>query len=283
MPPAPGVRRHISRGRDVVLPRSAAFSSTPRLLFRPRYPTRAPPLESNISLGRELFGGFAQILLEIGGSRGEWLCALREVGWGNVLVTGYLREQIARVLPELGRAMDEHPDMVNERFPRRQRPSVAAARGDRRKPRAILLMDADVLYPAQIFNGHPLAQLTALMLDREYLPKDDDPVLVPVKDGRPFEFRKKWTGQADLVGESIGFFKIDPRDLPMLIEETRTRMGGNDVRDSYDDVLRAMVLADRFGFEDVTSLPWTEIDFPDDLTRARDEVLPRIERVTESP
>ena len=33
-----------------------------------------------------------------------------------------------------------------------------------------------------------------------------------------------------------------------------------------------MVLAgppDRFGFEDVTGLPWTEIDFPEDVVRAR--------------
>ena len=36
-----------------------------------------------------------------------------------------------------------------------------------------------------------------------------------------------------------------------------------------------MVLADRFGCEDVTGMPWTEIDFPDDVVaRARDEVLP---------
>ena len=88
-------------------------------------------------------------------------------------------------------------------------------------------MDADVLYPAQMLerlirSTHP----TALLLDREYSTKDDDPVLVPVKDGRPFEFRKKWTGQADFVGESIGFFKIGPDDLPMLINETRARSAG---------------------------------------------------------
>ena len=125
-----------------------------------------------------------------------------------------------------------------------------------------------------IRSTHP----TALLLDREYSTKDDDPVLVPVKDGRPSEFRKKWTGTAGFVGESIGFFKIGPSDLPMLIDETRARSAGPEVRDSYDDVLRAMVLADRFGYEDVTGLPWTEIDFPEDLSLARDEVLSQIER-----
>jgi choline kinase len=30
-----------------------------------------------------------------------------------------------------------------------------------------------------------------------------------------------------------------------------------------------------FGFEDITGLPWIEIDFPENLARARSEVLPR--------
>ena len=35
---------------------------------------------------------------------------------------------------------------------------------------------------------------------------------------------------------------------------------------------------DWFGFEDVTGLPWIEIDFPEDVVRARDEVLPAIQK-----
>jgi choline kinase len=45
---------------------------------------------------------------------------------------------------------------------------------------------------------------------------------------------------------------------------------------SYDDVLRRMVRAGRFGHEDITGLPWTEIDFPADVERALREVLPAI-------
>lgn len=234
--------------------------------------------------GVRLRANSPKILLELGGrTLLEWhAIRLREVGVEEVIVvTGYLREQIARVLPEIaaryGLIMRE---IVNERFHEGSVLSLLAALPEiegSREP--ILLMDGDVLYPAPMLerligSTHP----TALLLDREYSTKDDDPVLVPVKDGRPFEFRKRWTGQADFVAESIGFFKIASSDLPMLIQETRSRSAGSEVRDSYDDVLRAMVVADRFGFEDVTSLPWTEIDFPDDLIRARHEVLPQIER-----
>lgn len=233
--------------------------------------------------GVRLGANSPKILLEFGRrTLLEWhALRLREAGVTDVvLVTGHLREQVASVLPEIGaRHGLSVRELVNERFREGSVLSLAAAlpeiegSGD-----PILLMDADVLYPAEMLerlirSTHP----TALLLDRGYSTRDDDPVLVPVKAGRPFEFRKQWIGAADFVGESIGFFKIGPGDLAMLVNETRARSAGPEVRDSYDDVLRAMVLANRFGYEDVTGLPWTEIDFPDDVSRARDEVLPRIE------
>lgn len=239
--------------------------------------------------GVRLGANSPKILLEFGGrTLLEWhALRLREAGVADVvLVTGYLRDQIAPGLPGIcarhGLSMRE---LVNERFHEGSVLSLTAALPEIQGSREpILLMDADVLYPAEmlkrlIHSTHP----TALLLDREYSTRDDDPVLVPVKDGRPFEFRKKWTGQADFVGESIGFFKIAPDDFPMLLNETRARGAGPAVRDSYDDVARAMVLANRFGCEDVTGLPWTEIDFPDDVAHARDKVLARIERWTDSP
>ena len=235
--------------------------------------------------GVRLGANSPKVLLEFGGrTLLEWHAVrLREAGVREVvLVTGFRREQIARLRTEISaRHAVNIRELSNERFPEGSVLSLAAALPEfegTREP--ILLMDADVLYPTEMLNrlirsSHP----TALLLDRGYSTKDDDPVLVPVKEGRPFEFRKKWTGEADFVGESIGFFKIDPRDFPILAEETRARSGGSDVRDSYDDVLRAMVLAGRFGYEDVTGVPWTEIDFPEDLARARAEILPLIERV----
>ena len=74
-----------------------------------------------------------------------------------------------------------------------------------------------------------------------------------------------------------GFFQIAPEDLPLLIDETKARAAGLEVRDSYDEVLRALVLADRFGYHDVTGTPWTEIDFPEDIRHAREVILPALE------
>lgn len=226
-----------------------------------------------------------KVLLEFGGrTLLEWHAfRLHEAGVRElVIVMGHLREQIAAVVPRLcdayGLAVSE---IVNERFEEGSVLSLfASLEAIVGSGGPVLLMDADVLYPRQMLDR--LIQSphrTALLLDRDFSTKDDDPVLVPVKNGRPFEFRKTWAGEAEFVGESIGFFKIAREDMPKLAKETSDRSAGRSCFDSYDDVLRAMVVAGLFGYEDVTGTPWTEIDFADDVVRARDEVLPAIERL----
>jgi choline kinase len=123
-------------------------------------------------------------------------------------------------------------------------------------------------------SRHP----TALLIDRHYSTADDDPVLVPIRNGKPVEFLKGWKGSADLIGESVGFFKIDPRDKPLLIQEIKKRSVGMRRQENYDEIMRSLVLAGRFRFEDISGLPWTEIDFPEDVEHAQNVVFPAIVR-----
>ena len=46
----------------------------------------------------------------------------------------------------------------------------------------------------------------------------------------------------------------------------------------YEEAIRDLILAEpaRFAAADVTALPWVEIDFPEDVRRARDEILPQL-------
>jgi choline kinase len=225
-----------------------------------------------------------KILLEVGGrSLLEWhVLRLREVGVRRVLVvTGYLREQVACLLPVLCARYDASiEEIVNPSYSEGSVVSVQAS-----LPRlleeseSVLLMDGDVLYPAAMLRRLVgSSHRTVLLIDRGYSADDGDPVLVPVRDGKPFEFRKQWRGVADAVGESVGFFRIAQADLALLAEETLHRTVGHGRLESYDEIIRAMVLTGRFGCEDVTGMPWIEIDYPGDVERARRVVLPEILR-----
>ena len=230
--------------------------------------------------GTRLKADVPKILLEFGGrTLLDWhALRLREVGIRKaVIVTGYLREKIAELLPGIGAQHDlEIHEIVNPRFQEGSVLSLKASLPEIRvSAEPVLLMDADVLYPPGMLTRLiTSSHRTALLLDRDFATDDDDPVLVPVKNGQPIDFRKLWKGEAGFVGESIGFFKIAPEDFSILIDETEKRSRGSDCADSYDDVLRAMVLAGRFGYEDVTGLPWIEIDFPGDVVDARKGVVP---------
>src|SRR6266566_7383094 len=223
-----------------------------------------------------------KILLEFGGrTLLEWhALRLREAGVREVvLVTGHLREQVAETLPGICDRYDlAVREIVNPRFHEGSLLSLKASLPEiENSSEPVLLMDADVFYPTGMLDRLiKSANGTALLLDREFSTDDDDPMLVPVKNGRPIDFRKQWSGDADFAGESIGFFKIAPADFPLLIKETHARSGGSSCADSYDDVLRTLVLRGRFGCEDVTGLQWIEIDFPADVIRARKQLVPAI-------
>jgi choline kinase len=238
--------------------------------------------------GRRLenrFGIRPKLLIEFGGhSLLDWhIQRLKEIGCHDlVVVTGYLREQLEPEVERLGRHHNlPSRSLGNPDYLEGSVLSFAVSIPELEKQNEpLLLMDGDVLYPAEMLRRlWRSPHRTALLVDRNYSTEDDDPVLVPMRAGRPFDFCKKWKGEADAVGESIGFFKCDPRDIPRLIKETRYRLTGLSRRDSYDDVLRMLVMDGRFGAEDVTGLPWTEIDFPSDAERAEREVLPAILRL----
>lgn len=235
------------------------------------------------------FARHPKILLEFAGrTLLEWHAKrLSDIGVRELhVVTGHERAKVAATLDQIANRHDlKLHEIVNPDFREGSAVSmlvslpVIETAGDR-----ILLLDGDVLYgptllPRLVASPHR----SALLLDQAYATVDDDPVLVPVRNGRPFEFMKKWRGAAELLGESVGLFKLDAGDIPLLAAETRLRGVGSGRLESYDEVLRALVRAGRLGFEDVTGMPWTEIDFPHDVEFARNHVLPTILAETAPP
>jgi choline kinase len=144
----------------------------------------------------------------------------------------------------------------------------------------VLLMDADVLYDRRLLDRLlGSAHADCFLLDRDIEP-DEEPVKLCIRDGHLVDFRKRPERSFDWCGESVGFFKLGEATARRLVAATRRYIETGQTGEYYDEALRDLLIADppgRFGFEDVTGLPWTEIDFPADLARAQDVVLPRLE------
>jgi choline kinase len=81
------------------------------------------------------------------------------------------------------------------------------------------------------------------------------------------------------VGEGVGFFKCGAEAGPDLIGLLERVMVESDGHCEYEDALHLLVQRRHVGWVEVTGLPWTEIDFAEDLRRAREDVLPQILRL----
>jgi choline kinase len=150
---------------------------------------------------------------------------------------------------------------------------------------AVLYMDADVLYDWRLIERLLTSpHANCILIDRRFEP-DADLVDVRIRDGRIVAFGKEVPpAEYDIRGEWIGFARFDAEVAAALglAIEGYVLAGRTDV--IYEDAMRDVILAaDAFGFEDVTGLPWIEIDFPEDLQRAHAEILPRLMALPRTP
>jgi len=146
----------------------------------------------------------------------------------------------------------------------------------------ILLMDADVLYDERILSALVAGSrpVNRLLIDRDF-EAGDEPVKLCLRAGVPVELRKQLAAdlEFDTIGESVGFFRFDQaaaRRLAALVADYvdtgRAHMPHEEaVRDLLRERSQVLEVAD------VTGLPWIEIDFPNDVVRAAQDVLPQLQ------
>ena len=196
------------------------------------------------------------------------------------LVLGFRHELIEAELARLGRP---HVEIVlNRQYELGSMLTVHTAAGPLTRGGDVLLMDADVLYHEGI-----MAALTAgrgsvnrLLIDRDF-EAGEEPVKVCVRAGVPVELRKKLEPglEYDMIGESVGFFRFDERASRRLAAIVDDHVASSRAHLPHEEAVRDLLREHSQSFEvcDVTGMPWIEIDFPADVARAAQEVLPRLE------
>lgn len=185
-----------------------------------------------------------------------------------------IEDELARVAPA-GFART----VFNPRFEESPILSLARAGEVLRSGSQVLFMDADVYYhddllKALISSGHE----TCIILDRDFVP-GEEPVKTCVRDNQIVDFGKKVSEPHDLVGEWPGFLTMAPdiarRVADRADELAQADMPGYVYEDAFCDILKASEPG-TFGYEDVTGIPWIEIDFPEDRDRAQNEIRAKI-------
>jgi choline kinase len=169
--------------------------------------------------------------------------------------------------------------LTNPRFTEGSAVSLAASGEILRSDRTVLLMDGDVLYDPRMLSR--LIQGRAentLLVDRELEPGDEPVKVCFDRTGAIVDFRKIPENPGVRHGESVGFFRFSPATAADLAERADW-YAANAPALEYEEAIRDLLLAEpeRFGAEDVTDLPWTEIDFMQDVVRAREVILPQLE------
>ena len=186
----------------------------------------------------------------------------------------------AHIEAELARLKAGHVELVHNPDYREGSIVTMSALGDAMtRGGDILLMDGDVLYDRRILERLQAGAVSNLfLLDREVEP-GEEPMKLAVQDGHPVDFRKVLERAHAYYGESVGFFRFDETVARDLIDAARRIIAAGRREDYMEEAIRDVLLASppgRFGFVDVTGLPWIEIDFVEDIARADSEILPRL-------
>jgi choline kinase len=219
-------------------------------------------------------------LLPIGGRPilARMLAGLEAAGIREaILVVGHFADQIRSLAGDrfgrLGIRYVDNPDYAKDSVL-----SLYAARAYLREP--VLVMDADVVFPREFLRRLVATPSpSALLLDHAFQDTGEE-VKVYTRGDRVVALGKKVVPESwESVGENIGFFKCGAEAAPELVRRLEQVVAERSGLGEWEDAVHLLLSTRHVGWVDVTGLPWTEIDFAEDLRRAESDVLPQVVRL----
>ena len=214
-------------------------------------------------VGKRLDHEGPKVLLEVGGRTllERHLENLRALGIPVRAVLGWQAERVAPLL-------DGAEIVINEEY--RRGSLISLAKGLEDQDEDLIVMDGDVLYASSILED--VSKLRrGFAIDPRTSPGDEE-MMVGVQGEHVRAIRRGNLEGFDLIGEGVGFCKVDRDTLPTL----RDAITKADPDGDYENALDTWAHTVGADYVLVGSRPWTEIDFPEDLDRATRDVLPRL-------
>ena len=215
-------------------------------------------------------------LIEIGGQTllSRYLEVLASVQIRDVtIVVGYKQEMIRAAVGTQHRGVSISY-LVNEEFHRGSISSLWIARSALTDD--VVIMDADVLFHREILRRLVASPFTNCLLMDDTVKQTVEECMVVVAGGRVIALSKKLPERYDVAGEGVGFLKVRRADTAHVIGSLKGYIDQGRWEMEYEDGLLQYFQDVKVGHEKIGGLPWTEIDFPEDITRAEREILPRL-------
>lgn len=215
-------------------------------------------------------------LIEIGGRSllRRYLESLASVGIRRAeIVVGYKQEMI-RAAVEQDTCGINVTFLVNEQFHRGSISSLWIARTAFDDD--TIVMDADVLFHPEILRRLVSSPSENALLMDETVKQTGEECMVVVAGSRVVALTKNMPEQYDYAGEGVGFLRIRHADMPRVVSSLRGHIDRGLWDMEYEDALQQYFQDVRVGYERIGGLPWTEIDFIEDVRKAEMEVLPRL-------
>ena len=217
-------------------------------------------------------------LLSIGGKTLliRYLDSLKTLGVSRItIVVGYKQELIRKAVAEWEGSVPVN-FLVNDDYERGSIVSLWIARPALDDDTVI--MDADVLFhPTILERLVKSCYPNALLMDESVVqdPETREECMVVVQQGRVIALSKQMPDTYDDAGESVGFLKLSGNDAPSLLQSVEKRISQGLLDMEHEDALRDFFRSTAVGVEKIGGLPWIEIDFPEDVARAQNDVLPK--------
>ena len=215
-------------------------------------------------------------LIEIGGQSllHRYLAMLVSVGIRRAdIVVGYKQEMI-RAAVDRDSCGVTVKFLVNEQFHRGSISSLWVARTVLDDD--VIIMDADVLFHREILRSLVASPYENALLMDETVKQTGEECMVVVAGGRVIALTKKMPDHFDYAGEGVGFLKVRHADTPHVLASLRSCIEKEAWNMEYEDALLEYFRDVKVGHEKIGGLPWTEIDFVEDIRKAELEVLPRL-------
>ncbi|MBI2898891.1 MAG: phosphocholine cytidylyltransferase family protein [Planctomycetes bacterium] len=141
-----------------------------------------------------------------------------------------------------------------------------------------VFMDADVLYHPEILRRLLRSEAPGCFLLDPSAKETGEEMMIGTRGGRCLKIARRVGADWDKAGEGVGFFALHESWLWIARQVFDDFLRRGVVDCEYEDALNALMQEVPCAFVETGDLPWTEIDFPEDVAKA-EKVLARLKEM----